>query len=252
METFISSTIKKAGAKTRQLFGKVGVKYTKSDENDMVTEADLASNKIITNAIKSKFPDHGIISEETGTLRPKADHQWIIDPIDGTRNFATGTPLFTLMICLAVKGEVRYAACYNPVTKELVYAEKGRGVFLNGKRVRGSATKKWNRAWGIIGSCMTPFRAKLFGKLYRYLEKFPCWVGNYGSIGLNSIYLATGRRDWLLTHGAGIWDYAPTSLILQESGYIVTNLKGKPWTLQDREMLAANKYLHPILLKAII
>jgi myo-inositol-1(or 4)-monophosphatase len=150
MDTFIKQLAKTGGEIVGKKFGKIGVKYTKKDAKDVVTEADLAANKVITNAIKKKYPNHSIISEETGEEMTGSDYCWIIDPLDGTLNFATNVPLFGTMIGLAYKGEMILSAIYFPCTKEMLFAKRGKGAFLNGKRVHCSAQKKWNQSYGIF------------------------------------------------------------------------------------------------------
>ncbi|MFA5184747.1 MAG: inositol monophosphatase [Patescibacteria group bacterium] len=249
MEKFIKQITKEAGLAILKKFGKVGVKYTKKDAVDVVTEADLIANNIITKAIKNKYPSHAIISEETGEHQNGAEYCWIIDPLDGTRNFLTRTPLFAVMIALAHKGKIELATMYNPCTNELFFAKKGSGAFLNNKRVNCSQQKSWQNSWGLVSSNMTEKNAANLYKLLKYSKKEKFWMSAFGSAGVAAMYQADGRRDWRASRGGGLWDYAAASLILAEAGSKVTNFKGEPWSIKDREMLSANKYLHAKLLK---
>lgn len=251
MEKFIQEIIRQAGAIALRKFGKAGVKYTKAHATDVVTEADLAVNRFLVNAIKKKYPSHGIISEETGEHQPGAEYIWIIDPIDGTRNFAKHAPLFAIMIGLSRKGKMEMAAIYDPCRDELACARKNRGAFLNGKKVTGSKCKTWSESWGIMTSRFATKGRAFVSKLLKHKPRESFWVGSLGSIGVNAIYLAAGRRDWQVSPSGGLWDYAPVALILREAGYKVTNFKGKNWSLEDREMVAAPKQLHKTLLRII-
>ena len=251
METFIKQITKEAGTAILKRFGKIGVKYTKVDATDVVTEADLAANKIITSAIKKKYPTHAIISEETGEHKIGAEYCWIIDPLDGTRNFSRKTPMFAVMIGLAHNGKIELATIYNPCTDELFFAKEGKGVFLNGKKIHCSEHESWESSWGIVNSNMTERNIVNLRKLMNHSEKEKFWIGALGSSGVSAMYLANDRRDWWISQGGGIWDYASPSLILSEAGCKTTNLKGEPWSIKDKEILVANKYLHPKLVKII-
>lgn len=248
METFIKQITKEAGLAIFKKFGKIGVKYTKTDVTDVVTEADLIANKIITTAIKKKYPTHAIISEETGEHNNGAEYCWIIDPLDGTRNFSTGTPMFGVMIGLTINGQMELATIYNPCTEELFFAKRGKGTFLNGKKVHCSEHKKWEHSWGLISANMSEKNINNLKKILNGSTKESVWLSSFGSSATSTMYLANGRRDWRVSKGGGVWDYAAPSLILTEAGCKVTNFKGEPWSLEDKEILVANKYLHSKLL----
>ncbi len=251
METFIKQITQKAGDAILKKFGKIGVKYTKENATDVVTEADLISNKIIIDAIKKKYPTHGIISEETGEYQRDAEYCWIIDPLDGTRNFSTKTPMFGVMIGLARNGEMELATIYNPCTNELLFAKKGKGAFLSGKKIHCSEHKTWKDSWGLATVSISEKNLPHMQKLLNYSKKEKFWMNALGSSAISTIYQADGRRDWRISADGGVWDYASPALILKEAGCVVTNLKGEPWTIQDQGFLVANKYLHPTLLKII-
>lgn len=251
METFIKQITKEAGDAILKKFGKIGVKYAKKDATDVVTEADLVANKIITSAIEKKYTAHAIISEETGEHQIGAEYCWIIDPLDGTRNFSTGTPMFGVMIGLVINGELELATIYNPCTNELFFAKKGKGAFLNDKKIHCSEHKKWQHSWGLINSHMSEKNRANLQKILAGSIKEPVWLSSFGCIAASTMYLANGRRDWGVSQGGNLWDYASPVLILREAGCIVTNLKGEPWSMKDKEFLVANKYIHPRLVKII-
>ena len=251
MEKFIQQITKRAGDVILKKFGKIGVKYSKEDANDVVTEADLASNTLIINEIRKKYPTHGIISEETGEYQKDAEYIWIIDPLDGTLNFATKIPLFAVMVGLAKKGKMELGAIYNPCTKEFIFAKNGKGAFLNGKRVYCSEKEKWEDSRGIIGSILSPGNSKLIAGILKSTEKETCRIDAFGSFGISVLFLANGRRDWQALKRGLLWDCAPGALILKEAGCKVTNFKGEPWTINEREIVVSNKFLHKRLLTII-
>jgi len=250
MDAFIKQITKEAGEVVGKKFGKIGVKYTKKDSKDVVTEADLAANKIITDAIKKKYPAHSIISEETGEELTNSEYCWIIDPLDGTLNFATNVPLFGTMVGLAHKGEMILAAMYFPMTKELLYAKRGKGAFLNGKRIHCSEQKKREESYGIIDVHVSK-NAAVIALLSKYNSKGICYVGAFGSAAVDVLYVATGRRDWVFIRHSAIWDRAMGALILEEAGCKVTKPDGTRWSINDQAILATNKYLHKTLSKIV-
>jgi myo-inositol-1(or 4)-monophosphatase len=250
-DKLIKALALEAGVAIQKKFGQVGVKYTKKNPADVVTEADLAANKIIIKGIRKAYPDHDILSEELPWPTRKSPYLWIIDPLDGTRNFASGTPFFCTMIGLAKDDEMQLAAIYDPTHDDLYFARKGGGAFLNGKKIICSRTKEWKYSFGCGTSEMDIHSNDSRKKLIAIAQKEPFWMGALGSIGLSMVYVAAGKRDWAYCWGGEIWDYAPTLLILEEAGCIVTDLNGKPWNLESKSMVVGNKYLQSKLLDII-
>jgi|SRR3989344_479078 len=250
MDTFIQCIAKEAGDAAFKMFDKIGVKYMKSDHAlDCVTEADLLADKMIVSAIRKKYPTHGIISEESAPHNAEEDYVWIIDPIDGTLNFATGIPIFGTMIALAHRGEVILSAIYLPATRELFFAKRGKGAYRNRKRIRCSSHRKWFGSTGVGPSGLRPRAIKFIRKLIAGAHKNRIAYTVYGSMAVDAAYIATGRRDWYVVVSGKIHDYAPVVLLLEESGCKVTNTRGDAWRLTDTEAIAANPTLHKQLLK---
>jgi len=249
-DAFIQVIAKKAGVAALRRFGKVGIKYMKSDALwDCVTEADLVSNRIMVSAIKKKYPTHGIISEESGSYNPDVDYVWIIDPIDGTYNFANGVPQFGIMICLAYRGKVILSAIDLPATHEFFFAKAGKGVYLNGKRVHCSRTKRLHNSFGVGSSSFRARTSRFLLKLVQASKAEDIQFGSMASMAVNACYAACGRRDWMVALTGALHDFAPVYLILKEAGCNVTDMKGSPWKLGQLEMVAANPKLHKQLLK---
>jgi len=252
MEEFIKQITLEAGKAVLKEYGKIGHKYTKENIADVVTEADLTASKIIIGAIKEKYPDHGIISEEEDDHNIDAEYTWIIDPLDGSRNFSTRTPLFGVMVALAHKDELQLAAIYDPIQDELFFAQTNKGAFRNGERIHCSDKKDWKHSYGCCGANLSsPERRIRLANLVNYAAKEPFWLNQFGSVCISAAYIADGRRDWYFSPGKTPWDYAPAALLLEKAGCIVTDLEGKPWKIGSLGLVAANKYLHPKLLEII-
>jgi myo-inositol-1(or 4)-monophosphatase len=252
MDKFIKDIAVKAGKITLKYFGEVHTDYmTKANKLDVVTKADLASNKFLIDAIKKKYPDHGILSEETGEENINAKYVWIIDPIDGTLNFSRGIPLYMVMIALMVDNVVTMSVLYDPVHKELYFARKNKGAFLNGKRIHCSSEKTLKDTVGSMNSRLDEVLVKRVTKFINKLPDRKLRARGLFSMGIIAAYQSTGRQDWIVTQGGKFWDYAPTVLILQESGCKVTDLMGQPWQRASDSLVVANPILHKQLIKAL-
>ncbi|MGV8163063.1 MAG: inositol monophosphatase family protein [Candidatus Nanoarchaeia archaeon] len=251
-EKFIQQITISAGKIVAKLYGKIGVAYTKADIGDVVTKADLLSNEFIISSIKKKYPEHGIISEETKREDKKTEYTWIIDPLDGTRNYSTKTPMYGIIVALAKKEEVILGAVYLPEMKELYFARKGKGTYLNGKRINCSNTKNLEFSYGTEGGNQSSNVAYIYGELLEQSKKSSFWINTMGCGAFSSALVSSGRRDWLVNPRAGgVWDFAGPVIILKESGCLVTNLDGKPWSIKDLSIVAANPVLHRELMKII-
>lgn len=249
MEEFIKEITIQAGRAVLGQFGKIGAKYSKEHATDVVTEADLISNKILTDAIKKKYPNHGIISEEEEDHQIDAEYIWILDPLDGTLNFSTRVPTFGVITALARNKKVEMGAIYLPYFKEFYFAQVGEGAYLNGQRIRCSGKRTWEESYGAAGANMRPGRNQFWLNLIKDVEKQPVWVNSFGCVAVGCAYVACGRRDWYTSPGGKIWDYAGGSVILSEAGCVVTDIEGKPWSFEGKGLVAANKYLYPKLLE---
>lgn len=200
---------------------------SKATINDLVTEADHASEKAIIELIQAHFPDHFILSEETGEMASASDTKWIIDPIDGTINFANGIPICCVSIGVEYKGEMILGSVYNPFMNELYFAEKGKGATLNGRPMRVSKKES------LLQSCLVtgfPYQyldtqngpLQVFEKLVR--KAIP--VRRLGSAALDLCWTAAGRFDGFYEHKLQAWDSAAGYLMVEEAGGKVTDLSG--------------------------
>lgn len=162
IEKFIKATLPKAGEILRKKFKKIGVKYTKSHALDVVTEADLAANKLLLNAIKKTFPDHGIISEETAEHKNKSEYIWAIDPMDGTLNFSREIPIFVSMLAVFRNKQLIISAIHDPLRKELTFARKGLGAAINGKKIKASKINQLRSSTGSVSSVFMKEQKKFY------------------------------------------------------------------------------------------
>jgi len=218
--------------------------------NNLVTEADHASDKAIQDVIKKAFPDHGIISEETAEVISESEYKWIIDPIDGTINFANGIPICCVSIGLEHNGKMLMGAVYNPILKEFFFAEKGKGATLNDKKISVSNKDDVLRSCLVTGFPYTyldqpngPLQA--FERLIR--RGIP--VRRLGSAAIDLCWVAAGRFDGFYEHQLNAWDSAAGFIIVEEAGGKVTDLNGNAYSPYQPGIIATNGVLHDELVE---
>ncbi len=253
MDEFLKKIIVQAGDAALEFQTKAKVAYAKKNATDIVTEGDLLSNKIITDAIKEKHPEHVILSEE-GEHHLGEEYTWIIDPIDGTFNYSKGAPLFCVIIGLAYKKEMIMSAVYAPALNELYFAEKGKGAFLNDQKIHCGDVTDISLGFGNAFTLIGPERLSILEKFTAEAKKHNFWLGSVGVLGVSQAWVADGKRDWIFSSGGSIWDYAAPSLILTESGAKISKTDGEPWILSDdiNNILAAGTTeLHEYLKKML-
>ena len=241
------SAAKKAGKILLGRMGKTRVSEIKG-KADMSTDADIESEKAIIGFIESAFPKHSIIGEETGKKDKGSESTWIIDPLDGTKNYFKRIPIFSVSIALAREKEIVLGVVFDPVAKMLYHAERGKGCFLNGERIRVSKTRSLDRATvffdsGNLGKANPESLRKMGEKIYR--------VRNFGVGSLALCYLAQGAYDaYVGNPNVKIMDIAAGTLIAGEAGAKVTGLKGETANLfESRALVASNGLLHKGLLE---
>lgn len=249
MEQFIQDVIKEAGAMALGYF-REGVEHTqKSNPGDLVTKADIAVSDFLIEAIQKEYPEHQITSEERDeVINPGGDYEWIMDPIDGTRNFAHGIPMWCNMLAV-MKGSVPlFAVVYIPVANELFFAKKDGGAFLNGKQIHVNNNTSLDNAFGYVS------RAGEEGEYGRHIERYQkaftkvvnettVWIHNFGTMAA-SCYLASGGIDFFAVNHGMDHDYVAPILIFEEAGAKVTNSFGEPWQRGQQDTVVANPELH--------
>lgn len=241
----------KAGELLRRGFGSKISYSTKSSENDFVTEYDYAAEGLILETIKSHYKNHLFLAEESGGNTDSSQNPlWIIDPIDGTTNFLRNIPLFSVSIGVCFQAEMLIGVIYQPLTHELFWAEKGKGAFLNGKKIEVSLEediKKCTLATGFPYN-VDEKTTKALGSLNRVLEA-GVRVRDLGSATIDCAYLAAGRFDgyWMIEPKP--WDLAAGVLLIEEAGGKISTMDGSPFNLfQCQNILATNEKIHtPIL-----
>lgn len=212
----------------------------------LVAVADLEANKAIIKAIKKYFPNHSILSEETGFEDNKSDYKWIIDPIDGTHNFLRGIPIFGTSIALKYKNEVVLGVLEFPLLKMTAFAEKGKGAFLNGKKIKVSDKKSIEHSMIAFEFSYAARREKI-GFLEKLIHK-TIDARNFGSAIYNLLLVASGRCDGYAILTTNEWDVAAGFLIVEEAGGRITDLKGNKWNFKDRRYIVSNGKIHKELL----
>ncbi|HMS06793.1 MAG TPA: inositol monophosphatase family protein [Burkholderiaceae bacterium] len=218
------------------------VRVSQKQANDFVTEVDHASEAAIIETLATAYPDHGFMAEESGTQhgKPGADHIWIIDPLDGTTNFIHGFPVYCVSIALSVRGRIEQAVIYDPTRNDLFTATRGRGAYLNDRRLRVS---KRTRLQQCLISTGFPFRPG--DSFPRYLQMMSdvmqrtAALRRPGAAALDLAYVAAGFSDGFFELGLSPWDVAAGSLLVTEAGGLVGNFTGEADFLEQKECLAA-------------
>ena len=211
--------------------------------NDFVTEVDHASERVIIDTLLEAYPGHGILAEESGRRHGAKDseHVWIIDPLDGTTNFIHGLPTYAVSIALAHRGQVQQAVVYDPARNDLFYASKGRGAFLNDRRLRVS--KRTRLADALIGTGF-PFRKgdnfKHYLQIFETVMRSCAGLRRPGAAALDLCYVAAGWYDGFFETGLQPWDVAAGSLLVSEAGGLIGNFTGDADFLYQREVIAGN------------
>ncbi|MES2099904.1 MAG: inositol monophosphatase family protein [Pseudomonadota bacterium] len=223
------------------------LKVNTKSPNDFVTEVDHKAEAVIIETLLGAYPGHGILAEESGREHGAKDSEfvWIIDPLDGTTNFIHGFPVYCVSIALAHRGQVQQAVVYDPTRNDLFYASKGRGAFLNDRRLRVS---KRTRLTDCLVSTGFPFRKGDNFKRYMQMMEavMPACAGlrRPGSAALDLCYVAAGYTDGFFENGLSPWDIAAGSLMVTEAGGLIGNFTGEADYLYQRECLAASPRIY--------
>lgn len=250
LEEVAKLAAKAAGAELSKRFANFKRSTVKSKSaHEILTAADLASEKLILAAIKHNFPGHRILSEEAGNNYKESDYFWVVDPLDGTTNFSMHNPLWSVSIALAYKGEVVLGLVYAPILGELFSAVAGQGARLNGRRLKVSAFKSGK----LIHAYCHSSKAEDIARAVAYYRKqklngFDC--RQMGSAAIELAYVAAGRIESIAIPGARAWDVAAGILLVREAGGRVTDFKNRHWDLEAYDMLASNGLIHRELIKA--
>jgi myo-inositol-1(or 4)-monophosphatase len=229
------------------------MQIAKKSAIDLVTEVDVAIERMFRELISTRFPDHAILGEEFGGSASVPEGPcWVFDPIDGTTNFAHGLPIFCSSLALEFNGVGEIAAVYDPSRRELFTAVRGAGAFLNGRPIRVSS------AAALIDSMLvTGFPYDVHTRLDEIIGLFRAFVGQaravrrLGSAAIDLCYVAAGRMDGFWERDLNPWDIAGGALLVTEAGGRVTGLNGEPFASRGRSVLASNNLIHDAMLHTV-
>lgn len=245
--------LEKSGRILRKHIGRAEVRY--KGRADLVTQADLESQEAILSVLRRRLPGHDFRAEESGVKETGSDYLWIIDPLDGTTNYAHGYPSYCISMGLIHKGSPLLAGVYDPCRDELFSAQAGRGARLNGKTIRVSPTARLEGSLLITGF---PYdraeRSRFYIEFYRTFMTRSHDVRRSGSAALDMAWIAAGRADGFWEFNLSPWDVAAGLLLVREAGGKVTDFSGKDWNDPDtfgKQTLATNGRVHGEMLKIL-
>lgn len=241
----IINIAREAGEVIKEGFNRtVNIEF-KTSESNLVTETDKASEKIITDFIKKRYPSHNILAEESGNLNKISEFQWVIDPLDGTTNFAHKLPIFSVSIGLQKNGQTIAGAVYDVMQNNLYSAEAGAGAYLNGQKITVSNNDNIGRSLLVTG-----FPYNLAENPFNAFEKFTAvskkvrGVRRLGSAAIDLCYVARGVFDGFWEVYLNPWDICAGKLIVEEAGGKVTDFAGKGMDIFNKQILATNNRVH--------
>ena len=255
-DPFLPVAVRAARAGGRVLMSRLGrltpKQIRRKGRYDWVTDADHASERAILKVLRSAFPDHAVQAEESAPRAAAGPYQWLVDPLDGTVNYLHGFPMFAVSIALTKNGVLETGVVYDPLRGELFAARRGRGAFLNGRRIRISGRPGFEGALLATGF---PFRAQKLLDLYlRSFRKIFLRTGNVrraGSAALDLAYVACGRMDGFWEMSLAPWDMAAGALLIQEAGGKVSDFFGENRFLERGHVTAAGPSLHPQMVRLL-
>jgi myo-inositol-1(or 4)-monophosphatase len=242
----------KAGAYIEKHVGRIrGVRY--KGEINIVTHVDKKAEDIVVGTIRKSFPRHSFLAEEKAYEKRDPDFTWIIDPLDGTTNFLHAFPFFCVSVAVAYRGDILAGVVYDPMRKELFHARKGKGAFLNKKRIGVSGIRSVKKALLATGFAydMRRKRKNNIANFVKFLKHSQA-VRRAGSAALDLCYVASGRFDGFWEFYLNPWDTAAGLLMVRESGGRATRVNGAEYSIYDKEIVASNSKIHPQMVKMLI
>ncbi len=224
----------------QEIFGKGKA----TDIANFVTKTDLASQKEIIGILKEAFPHYGFLSEEG--VNQKTSKMWVIDPLDGTRNFASGNPFFSISIAFERNGEIECGVVYDPLRNEMFFGERGKGAYLNDEKIRVSGAKELEEC--LLSTGFGYDRGEALDRTLEYIRKLLKYgvidIIRDGSAALDLCYVAAGRTAGFWEFSLNPWDTAAGIVLVSEAGGRVTEIHGSPWRLESKSILATNRKVH--------
>ena len=256
MLNFAIQTARDAGAILTDKLGRVTQVRSKGDIN-LVTEADLAAERLIIERIKSHYPRHSILAEESGATESviaipgSSEWKWIVDPLDGTTNFAHGYPCFCVSIALERQGRIEIGVVYDPTRDEMFAAERGSGAALNGRKIQVSLVEELNSAMLCTGFPYDVRERPHFALDFTNFTMEAQAVRRDGSAALDLAYVACGRFDGFWEDGLNPWDVAAGVLLIEEAGGLVTDFNGGPLDIYTPKVLVSNGRIHDDMMRVL-
>ena len=257
--TVMQRAVRKAAPRLRRDFGEVEqLQVSKKGPGDFVSMADKRAEQTIVEELRNARPDWGLLLEEGGEVEgDPSKPRWIVDPIDGTTNFLHGIPHFAISIAVqergpGSKGEISHGMVYQPITDETYWAEKGRGAWLQDRRLRVSGRRYLDEA--LIGTGIPHLgrgSTESWGKIFAAVAPEVCGIRRFGAASLDLAWVAAGRMDGFWEDDLDIWDTAAGVLLIKEAGGFITDYRGSDRSFERREYLAANGELHSKLHKLV-
>lgn len=242
---------REAGDLIRSRIGS-GVRIALKGQINLVTEVDTACEALIRRRILEAFPDHRILGEEEGEKGEGSPCLWLVDPLDGTTNFAHGYPFFAVSIALEVEGRVQVGVVHDPTRNETFWATLGGGAFLDGEPIHVTDEDVLDHSLLVTGF---PYDVRkhpdIHLDLFRSFMMTCRGLRRDGAAALDLCYLACGRFDGFYELGLAPWDMAAGSLIVTEAGGVLTDFRGTPLNLRQRELVGSNGRIHPAMLEVI-
>lgn len=254
MLNFAVQIARDAGLILSERLGRKNLEVKNKGVIDLVTEADLAAERFIIERIQTHYPRHAILAEESGatvSVERASAFKWIIDPLDGTTNYAHGYPCFCVSIALERDGRIVLGVIYDPVKDEMFAAERGEGATLNGRRMRVSEVYELNRAMVCTGF---PYDVRDRGDFARHFANFIMHaqaIRRDGSAALDLAYIACGRFDGFFEEGLRPWDVAAGVLLVEEAGGRVSHYNGQPFDVYTPPILASNGLVHEAMMRVL-
>ncbi len=255
INTAVKAARRAASIINRASFELDQVRVARKGPNDFVTEVDQAAEQAIVDVLRSAYPDHAILAEESGAsanLHDENENVWIIDPLDGTTNFIHGFPQYAVSIALQQRGQITQAVIYDPTRNELFTASKGAGAFLNDKRIR--VTKRDKLADALIGTGFpyTDLSAlEEYTKMFRVMTEKSAGLRRPGAASLDLAYVAAGRLDGFFEKNLKPWDMAAGALLVSEAGGIIANFSGEADYLYKGDVIAGSPKIFAQMLNTL-
>ena len=250
MLNFIKQVALDAGTVLVQRLG--SARITNKGDIDLVTEADIAAEELIIDRIRSYYPRHGILAEESGEAVTVGDTasewRWVIDPLDGTTNYAHGYPCFCVSIGVEHNGILEFGVVYDPMRNELFAAERGQGATLNDRQIRVSDVEELSKAMLVTGFPYNVRERPDFAREFVMFTMNAQAVRRDGSAAIDLAYVACGRFDGFWEDGLNPWDMAAGVLLIQEAGGRVTNYNDEPLSIYTKKVLATNGLVHQTMM----